>query len=49
MAADAVSMPVRTSLGSRGSTYVLPRAGGPTSTMAILPEWKSLPDMVLYN
>ena len=29
--------------------YVLPRAGGPTSTITILPEWNSLPDMVLYN
>ena len=27
--------------------YVLPRAGGPTMTMAIRPEWKSRPDMVL--
>jgi hypothetical protein len=28
-------------------TYVFPRAGRPTRTMAILPEWKSLPDIVL--
>jgi hypothetical protein len=29
--------------------YVFPRAGNPTSTMAILPEWNSRPDIVLYN
>lgn len=30
-------------------THVFPRAGGPTSTITILPEWKSRPDIVLYN
>lgn len=29
--------------------YVLPRAGRPTITIAIRPEWNSLPDIVLYS
>jgi hypothetical protein len=32
-----------------GSPYVFPRAGRPTITIAILPEWNNLPDMVLYS
>lgn len=30
-----------------GGTDVFPRAGGPTMAIAILPEWKSRPDIVL--
>ncbi len=34
-------------IGWRRNAYVFPRAGRPTITIAIRPEWKSLPDMVL--
>jgi hypothetical protein len=36
-------------LVERDETYVLPRAGSPTKTMAMRPEWNRRPDMVLYN
>jgi hypothetical protein len=32
-----------------GSTYGLPRASRPTRTMAILPEWNSLAEVVLFR
>ena len=33
----------------RQLTYVFPRAGSPTVTIAILPEWNRRPDSVLYS